>query len=312
MLGVLAGFVTIGAVIGLGAFLAHWRIRDVNGQKTLVRLSFFVASPALIVTVLADTDVSQIFSANLVASLVSVVVAASVWVLLARLVWRRSVGDTVIGAFGAAYVNAGNLGLPIAAYALGNASLIVPMLLTQMLILQPAGLMALDLATSKVSDLSRRAWVWYMLTRPFRNPMTVGSLLGLFLSITGIQIPPLIGDPLQLVANMAVPGMLLAYGVSLRLGPRFGSGEDRVPLATVVALKVVGQPLVAFLIARFVVGLEPADVFAVTVIAALPTAQNVFTHAVRYNQGVVLARDAIFLSTVLAVPALILIAAFLA
>ena len=70
-------------------------------------------------------------------------------------------------------------------------------------------------------------------------------------------------------------------------------------MATVVALKVVGQPLVAFLIARFVVGLEPADVFAVTVIAALPTAQNVFTHAVRYNQGVVLARDSIFLSTVL-------------
>ena len=312
MLGVLAGFVTIGAVIGLGALLAQWRILDVNGQKTLVRLSFFVASPALIVTVLAYTDVSQIFSANLVASLVSVVVAASIWVLLARLVWRRSVGDTVIGAFGSAYVNAGNLGLPIAAYALGNASLIVPMLLTQMLILQPAGLMALDLATSKVSDLSRRAWLWYMLTRPFRNPMTVGSLVGLLLSVTGIQIPALIGDPLQLVANMAVPGMLLAYGVSLRLGPRFGAGEDRVPLATVVALKVVGQPLVAFLIARFVVGLEPADVFAVTVIAALPTAQNVFTHAVRYNQGVVLARDSIFLSTVLAVPALILIAALLA
>ena len=118
------------------------------------------------------------------------VVAASIWLLLARLVWKRSVGETVIGAFGSAYVNAGNLGLPIAAYALGNASLIVPMLLTQMLILQPAGLMALDLATSKVSDLSRRAWAWYMLTRPFRNPMTVGSLLGLFLSITGIQIPP--------------------------------------------------------------------------------------------------------------------------
>ena len=312
MLGVLAGFVTIGAVIGLGALLAQWRILDVNGQRTLVRLSFFVASPALIVTVLADTDVSQIFSANLVASLVSVVVAASIWVLLARLVWKRSVGDTVIGAFGSAYVNAGNLGLPIAAYALGNASLIVPMLLTQMLILQPAGLMALDLATSKVSDLSRRAWLWYMLTRPFRNPMTVGSLVGLLLSVTGLSIPPLIGDPLQLVANMAVPGMLLAYGVSLRLGPRLGAGEDRLPVATIVALKVVVQPLVAFLVARFAVGLEPADVFAVTVIAALPTAQNVFTHAVRYNQGVVLARDSIFLSTVLAVPALILIAALLA
>jgi malonate transporter len=82
-------------------------------------------------------------------------------------------------------------------------------------------------------------------------------------------------------------------------------------VATIVALKVVGQPLVAFLIASLV-GLEPADVFAVTVIAALPTAQNVFTHAVRYNRGVLLARDAIFVSTILAVPGLIVIAALLA
>lgn len=99
------------------------------------------------------------------------------------------------------------------------------MLLTQLLILQPAGLMALDVATAKVNDLSRGAWLWYMLSRPFRNPITVGSLVGLLLSVTGWKIPALIGDPLQLVANMAVPGMLLAYGVSLRLGPRPGAPE---------------------------------------------------------------------------------------
>lgn len=312
MLGVLAGFVTIGAVIGLGALLAQWRILDIEAQRMLSRLAFFVASPALVITVLADTDVSQIFSANLVASIGSVVIATAFWVLLARLAYRRSVGETVIGAFGSAYVNAGNLGLPIAAYALGNASLVVPMLLTQMLILQPAGLMALDLATSKVSDLSRRAWLWYMLTRPFRNPLTVGSLVGLLLSVTGVPIPALIGDPLHLVANMAVPGMLLAYGVSLRLGPKPAAGKESLPVATVATLKILVQPLVAFLIARYAMGLAPADVFAVTVIAALPTAQNVFTVAVRYNTGIVLARDSIFLTTILAVPALIAIAALLA
>lgn len=311
MLGVLAGFVTIGAVIGLGALLAQWRILDASGQRTLVRLSFFVTGPALIVTVLADTDVTQIFSANLVASIGSVVVASAIWVLLARFVWRRSVGDTVIGAFGSAYVNAGNLGLPIAAYALGDASLIVPMMLTQLLILQPAGLMALDLATARVKDLSRGAWLWYMLSRPFRNPFTVGSLLGLLLSLTGFPLPSLIGDPLQLVANMAVPGMLLAYGISLRLGPRPAAGAESLPVATVVALKNVVQPLVAFLIAS-AVGLPPADVFAVTVVAGLPTAQNVFAIAARYDTAVILARDSIFLTTIVAIPSLIVIAALLA
>ena len=108
----LAGFVTIGAVIGLGALLAQWRILDVDGQKTLVRLSFFVASPALVVTVLGrhrrqsdllrqpDRLDRQRRGRRIDR------------VLLARLVWRRTVGDIVIGAFGSAYVNAGNLGCP--------------------------------------------------------------------------------------------------------------------------------------------------------------------------------------------------------
>lgn len=312
MLGVLAGFVTIAVVIAVGAALAQWRILDTAGQRTLIQLSFFVASPCLMVTVLGETDVSHVFSANLVASIGSVLVSAVVWIGLARLVWRRNLGDTVIGTFACCYVNAGNLGLPITAYALGNVGYIVPMLLTQMLILQPIGLMLLDLASGSDRDIARRAWLVSMLTRPFRNPLTVGALVGLLLSITGVELPRLIADPLELIAGMAIPGMLLAYGVSLRMGPRPGSGEQSRQVATIVVLKLVLQPLVAVLIAKYALGLEGQDVFAVAVVAGLPTAQNVFTHAVRYQRAVILARDAIFLTTILAVPALIVIAALLA
>src|SRR3712207_4748679 len=133
MQSVLAGFATIAVIIALGALLAHTRVLDVESQGMLARLSFFVASPALMVTVLGRTDVSQLFSANLLASLGSVAVTASIAVVLARLLWRRSASDTVIATFCASYVNAGNLGLPIAAYVLGDASLIAPMLLAQLL-----------------------------------------------------------------------------------------------------------------------------------------------------------------------------------
>lgn len=312
MLGVLAGFVTIAVVIAVGAALAQWRILDTAGQRTLIQLSFFVASPCLMVTVLGDTDVSEVFSVNLVASIGCVFVSAAAWIGLARLVWRRNLGDTVIGTFASSYVNAGNLGLPIAAYALGNVAYIVPMLLTQMLILQPIGLMLLDLAADGNRDLSRRDWLVSMLTRPFRNPLTVGALVGLVLSITGFELPRLVADPLELIAGMAIPGMLLAYGVSLRMGPRPGSGEQSIQVAAVVALKLVVQPLVAVLIAKYALGLDGHDVFAVAVVAGLPTAQNVFTHAVRYQRAVILARDAIFLTTILSVPALVVIAALLA
>jgi malonate transporter and related proteins len=309
--GVLTGFVTIGAVIGLGILLAHLRVLDAASQSLLVRLSFFVASPALMVTVLSEADISRVFSANLLASVISVVVAASGYLLLARLVWRRTAGDTVIGTFATAYVNAGNLGLPIAAYVLGDASLIAPMLLTQLLVLQPVGLAMLDMVTFRGrASITRWQQILRIFSRIVRNPLTVGSLVGLLLSVSGLQLPALIADPLHLVAGIAVPAMLLAYGVSLRLGPLPGAGEPPVQVGSIVALKLLVQPSCAYLAARLL-GLDGLDLLAVTVIAALPTAQNVFTLAVRYSAGVTLARDCIFVSTILSVPVLIVIAALL-
>jgi len=304
--GVLAGFATIGIIIGLGFLLAQLKILDATAQGVLTRIAYYVASPALMVTVLGGTDVHRLLSANLIASLASVVVAATIAVLLARLLWKREAGDTVIAAFCSAYVNAGNLGLPIAAYALGDVALVAPMLLAQLIILQPTGLAVLDAITHEPSpDISRRRALLIRLTRPLRNPLAVGSLVGLTLALTGIKLPVIINAPLTLVGGIAVPSMLLAYGISLRVGPRPGAGEPPIQVGMLVLLKLVVQPIAAYLIGAYAVGLEGRDLLAVTVIAALPTAQNVFTLAMRYDRGVTLARDTIFVATLLSVPVIL-------
>jgi predicted permease len=312
VLGVLEGFVTIIVVILVGVGLAHLKIVDVSGQVLLSRIAFYVASPALMITVLGGTDVGTLFSANLVASVGCVIITAALALVLLRVVWHRSASETMIGIFSAVYVNAGNLGLPIAAYALGDASLIAPMLLVQLVVLGPVGVAVMDLTTRPPDPgHSRRRRLLRLLGQPFRNPLMIASLIGLLLSITGFQLPRVIDDPLHLVGGMAVPAMLLAYGISLRLGPLPGRGEPPVQIGTLVGLKLIVQPLIGFLLARFVVGLDPLGVLAVTVIAALPTAQNVFTHAVRFDRGVVIARDTIFLSTLGSIPLIALLAAFL-
>jgi malonate transporter and related proteins len=311
--GVLTGFATIGIIIGLGFLLAQLKILDTTAQGVLTRIAYYVASPALMITVLGGTDVHRLLSANLIASLSSVVVAATTAVLMARLLWKREGGDTVIAAFCSAYVNAGNLGLPIAAYALGDAALVAPMLLAQLIILQPTGLAVLDAITHEPSpNISRRRSLLIRLTRPLRNPLAVGSLIGLTLALTGIKLPLIINAPLTLVGGVAVPAMLLAYGISLRLGPRPGAGEPPIQVATLVFLKLVIQPIAAYLIGAYAVGLEGRDLLAVTVIAALPTAQNVFTLAMRYDRGVLLARDTIFVATLLSVPVILVITWLLA
>ena len=312
MVSVVAGFVTIVSIIALGVLLAHLGILDENAQQVLTRLTFYVAGPALMITVLGGTDVTRLFSANLLASIGGVAVSAGTYVCLARLLWRRNAGDTVIGAFASSYVNAGNLGLPIAAYVLRDASQVVPMLITQLVLLQPVGLAVLDVVSRSdgPDGRPRRRWP-ARLRQPFENPLLVGSLTGLLLSVLGIELPAPVHDPLALVAGMAVPAMLLAYGVSLRTGPLPGAGEPATQIAAIAVLKLVVQPLTAYLLARYVLGLQSLDLLAVTVVAALPSAQNVFMFAVRYGRGEVLARDAIFVTTVASVPVLLVIAAVL-
>jgi len=304
--GVLEGFATIGAVVSLGFLLAHLDILDVSAQNLLSRLAFYVASPALLIVVMSRTPIRAILSANLVSSFASVAVTVAVYLAIARWRWRQPLGEQVIGSLCAAYVNAGNLGLPIALYVLGDISLIAPTLLMQLLVLTPVAMALLDSAAR-----GPRPTLAASLVRVLRNPITLGALIGVLASLAGNHIPALVLEPIALVGNMAVPAMLIAFGISLRRGPRPGAGGSWSHVGTVVALKLVVQPVAAVSVGYFLVGLRSHALFAAAVTAALPTAQNIFVYANRYNRGLFLARDAIFVSTFLSVPVILLIAVLL-
>lgn len=297
---VLEGFATIALVVALGAVLAHFRVVDDQVRIVLSRLAFFVATPALLVTTIAEADVTDVISRNLVATAAGVLVPVVIYAATARLVWRRGTGDTVIGALASSYVNAGNLGIPVAAYALGSASYVAPTLLLQLLVLQPLALALLDADRS-----GRRVAVKDVLTRPFTNPLTLGTLAGLLLALTGWTLPSVIERPVVLVGSMAVPGMLIAYGIALRLGPGLGGGGPVSELALTTGLKTVVQPLTAYVVAHFLLGLDGHALLAVVVTSALPTAQNIYVHATRFDRATTLARDTILLTTILSVPAIL-------
>ena len=310
MVGALQGFLTIAAVIGCGWVLADRGVLDLTAQRALVSVSFLLATPALLLTLMARTPIGPALTRGLLATAlaVAVVVPYVVWALG---VARHGLGETVVGALAAGYVNAGYLGLPVATYVLGDASLVVPTLLLQVLILQPFALALLDVDAARTSGRARstRDLLRTAALRPVRNPITVAALAGALLSLTGTQLPAVVAAPAGLVGAAAVPTMLLAYGVSLRLGPRLTVGDPEVVLTSV--LKALVQPLAAFLIARFALGLAPAVVLAVTVTSALPTAQNVFAHATRYRRGETVARDTILLTTLAAAPVILLTASVL-
>ncbi|MFD5230844.1 AEC family transporter [Streptomyces qaidamensis] len=305
MQGVLSGFAVIAVVIGVGYLIGRRGYLGDGGREVLTKLAFHVASPALLFTTLAQADLSVIFSDRLAVTAMSTAAAAGIFVAVgAARGW--GVGRTTIGALCSSYVNSGNLGIPIAVYVLGDASLVAPVLLFQLVGVTPVALTVLDLA----SGGEKRPW-WQRLLTPLRNPIALGSLAGVAVSASGRTVPGPLMDPLTLIGNMSVPAVLLAFGISLRGSTLPLRGAERAPVLLAVALKSVFQPLVAWALAAGVFGLRGALLLDVVVTSALPAAQNLFTYASSYRVGEVLAREAILLSTVLAVPVLVVVAAML-
>ncbi|MEV4075112.1 AEC family transporter [Nonomuraea fuscirosea] len=296
MSGVVAAFAALVSVAVLGYVIGVIGVLRATDELVLSRLAFFVATPALMFATVSRADLGALLSPVLLTQVVAVAFTALVFVLVAKLAWRRTARQLTIGALASSYVNAGNLGVPISLYVLGDAALVAPILLFQLLVLTPLSFLVLD----KGSRSPRAA-----LLLPLRNPLTVASLLGLALALAGVALPVTVMRPIDLLGGAAVPVALLAYGLSLygsrRAAPapeEDGVGRD---IALAVALKAFAQPAVAYATARLL-GLEGTHLLAATLFAALPTAQNIYVYAVTYDTGRRLARGAVLVTTGLSIP----------
>ena len=304
MSGVLTGFAVVGLAVVVGYVIARIDLLGPHARHVLSRLTFFVLSPFLLFTVLATADVATLFSALLPVSMMTAAVIIGVYALVSALILKRRVGETVIGALSAGQVNSNNIGIPISLYMLGNAAYSAPVILFQLLVLMPIALSTLDAATSG----SRSPW--RILRQTAKNPMLIGSALGVLVAVLGIDLPPIVFDPLHLIAGACVPVLLMSYGMSLYGQRVLTEPGRRVDVIIASALKLVAMPALAWLVATWF-GLPAEQVFIVVVLAALPTAQNVFNFAQRYGVGEILSRDVVFISTVGCLPVLFTVALLL-
>ena len=305
-MGVLIGFAIIVAVIGVGYLIGRIDLLGPHAEHVLSRLAFFVLSPALLFTVLAGADVQHLFSALLPISAIAAVVDIAVFLAVALLRWRRPLPEATIGALASGYVNANNIGLPVSVYVLGDASSSAPVILLQLIVLAPIALTVLDVSTSGSLSIGR------ILLQPVRNPLIIGSLLGLIVAVTHLRIPAPVLAPFQLVGAAAVPVILLGFGMSLHGSRILAAGTNRREVLLASTLKLAVMPVIAWLLGQYVWHLEGHRLFVVVVLAALPTAQNVFNYAQRYGVATVLARDTVLITTALSIVVLVIVAALLA
>lgn len=300
--GVVSGILIVSIVIAVGFLAARLKVLGPEVQGALTRTAFYITNPALLFTVMSGSDLRAALGIDAPLALLSAAVVGLLYCLASFLFFRRPVAETAVGAMASSYANANNIGIPVSLYAVGTAQHVAPVLLVQLLLMAPFYLTVLGLASG--ASISWKKIIF----QPFANPMIIASGLGAVVSLTGWAAPELLQKPIDILAGAAVPMVLLAFGLSLASRAPLKKDDGRTETLVATSLKIVGMPVVVWALGRYVFGLEGQHLLAVVIMAALPTAQNVFLFASPYDRGVAVARDVILLTTVLSVGALVAVA----
>ena len=319
MTGVLLGFGVVAVLTAVGFATAALLPGEARTMRAgLTPVIYYLTNPALMVVLVAGTDLGAVLGVYTPIALATAAVAGALFALYSGLVLRRGAARTAVGAMASSYVNAGNIGLPIALYAVGSAAPVVSVLLAQLLVIAPLYLLVFSWATRP----SRRAGpgaairtaapgrtstsTGRTIVRSVANPVTVGTAAGVLLSATGLEVPEVLWVPLEMLGQASVPLLLLLFGMGLH-GQRPFRNRALVPdVLGGTLVKVVAMPVLAWAIGRFGFGLGGTELLGVVVMAALPTAQNVFLFSSQFRMPANAARDIILLSSFLSFPAVLL------
>ncbi len=241
--------------------------------RPLSKVVFYVFSPALIFVLLVESEIEATDIARMagLATLVIILVALASWAFarIARL--KRPAMSAFI--LSATFMNAGNYGLPLNHFAFGEAGLAW------------AGMFFI---TSSLLTNSLGVYIATVGQRPplealkglLKVPVIYAIPLGLAVRASGWDIPLSLWRPAQLMADAAVPTMLLLLGILIanyRLPEKLGT------LSAAAGLRLLLSPLLALALAPLI-GLDGVARGAAIVESAMPTA--VFTTVLALEFGV--------------------------
>lgn len=294
------------AIIAAGALAGRLGLLGPRLGGWLSAYTFWIGFPALLIRWLGDApppDASQGLALGLY-GLTMTLLLLGVWAVGRRLALppETAAGLPMVASLG----NSAFLGAPLAVAVLGEA--VRP---------QAAALVAIDfillmgLAVAILQTGSAAVGLGAALRRVLANPTVLGAACGLLLATTGTRLPGPIDQMLTLLALTASPVALVALGGLIGREGGWPRRRDQGPLALALMVKLALAPLLVWLVLG-AAGVAPELQATATLLAACPTAVNVFIQT--RNMGVFArgAAEAVIAGTVLSAVTLAAIAHFLA
>ena len=268
------------AVVALGFGAARTKLVAPGGFAAFATYAFDLALPALLVSLLARQPLQEAFDVRFFGALLGagLTVFAATGVLTA-LLGRSGLRVSAVHGQAATNGNLAFLGVPLLLALLGDRATgpLAMAVLAEVGLLMPLGIVLMSLGRGRQG--APRSLLREVAAATLLNPIVLGVGAGAVLGLTGTRLPAPIDRFLGFLGASAGPTALFALGGSLA-GRRLG--EHWRPAVGVAAMKLLAYPALAWvLLGR--AGLPPAWVAAGVLIAALPTAANVFVFAQRYD-----------------------------
>jgi malate permease and related proteins len=174
------------------------------------------------------------------------------------------------------FMNSGNYGVPIVLFAFGSVGFdyAVIMMVIQSLLMNTIGLYYAARG-SKETDSMKES-----LQKVAKMPVLYGAAVGLILQLSGVEIPSFFMQSVDLVANAAIPTVMLVLGMQLATLSRkdVKLGE----ISSIILMRIVVSPVIAYLIIM-VFSIEGILAKILIVLAAMPTAANTTLYALQYD-----------------------------
>jgi predicted permease len=218
--------------------------------------------------------------------------------LLVRL--HRGLADATIEGLNAAYANTGFLGFPLALAVLGRDALGPTLVAT---IITACILFAVAIVLIEIGVQKERQG-WRLFVRVGRslitNPLLLAPALAAVFPLTGMALPMPVASFFDLLGGAASPCALVALGLFLAAERQPGTTSIRLT-GTLLVMKLIGQPVVTWILAFPVFHLPPSLATTAVLLAALPTGTGPFMLAEFYGRQAAVTSRIILLSTLVSV-----------
>jgi len=301
--GIGSALVPVLALIVTGYGLRRLAFLPDGAWAGIERLTYFVLFPALLIRTLGGQRLEGAPWPEIMAVVVPTVLAAAV-VLVA---WRRlrpaTPGPTFTSVFQGGVRFNTYIALAVAQAYYGAAGLAMGALAAGFMIV----LINLLCVTSLAVWGDGRGGPGRLLRDVAGNPLIVACAIGWFLSLSGIGLPGLAADVLEVPGRAALPLGLLAVGAALRPAAVRGHAAH-VTVASVVQFGV--KPALAFALVSLT-GLAGAAAGAVQIALMSPTAPSAYILAGQLGGDRETMASIITAQTVFAFPVMILLSGLL-